>query len=76
MYKFLSGIKKEFLILVRDPAGLAILFIMPMFLIVVVTLTQENALKSIRGSQIKILFVDEDNSRLSKTIRQGLDTSG
>lgn len=59
----------------RDIAGLAILFIMPLFLIVVVTLTQENALKTIKGSQIRLLLIDEDNSPLSKTITEGLDTT-
>jgi len=34
MFKFFSACRKESLILVRDPAGLVLLFVMPMIMVV------------------------------------------
>ena len=37
MHKFLSAVRKEILFLLRDLPGLAILFLMPVLLVLVVT---------------------------------------
>lgn len=68
-------LKKEFLLLLRDIPGLIILFLMPVLLIFVVTLAQENALKS-QNSKTRILFVDELKSSFSVKLRANLDSSG
>lgn len=47
MKKILASITKEFLILIRDRAGLGILFLMPMILVFIMTFIQDAALKSI-----------------------------
>jgi len=76
MYRLFSGIRKEFLILIRDIPGLAILFFMPVLLIMIVTLAQQNALKSSKESKTDIVVVDLSGSPLSKTIKQNLESSG
>ena len=76
MAKLLSALRKEFLILVRDVPGLLILFIMPVLLILVVVVAQENAIRSSRESKTEIIFVDASQSPLSKAIEQTLDSSG
>ncbi len=76
MYRLLSALKKEFLILIRDIPGLAILFIMPVLLIMIVILAQQNALKSSKESKTDILFIDHAHSAFSKLLRQNLDSSG
>lgn len=53
--------------------GLAILFLMPLLLIIVITLTQKNALDSVNGSNIEILFIDNDNSTVGKIISESLE---
>lgn len=53
--------------------GLAILFLMPLLLIIVITLTQKNALDSVNGSNIEILFIDNDNSTVGKIISENLE---
>lgn len=73
--KLLSVIYKEFLILIRDIPGLALLFVMPAILIMVITLTQEKALSEMKQSKIDILFVDNDGGQLSKKIEKGLKDS-
>ena len=75
MRKLFSTIIKETLLLVRDIPGLTILFVMPVFLIIIITIFQENAFRRINESKITILFVDNDKSILSQTIEKGLKNS-
>ncbi len=75
MKKLGSITYKELLIIVRDMPGLLILFIMPMFLIFVVTLAQDKSLQNFSDSKIEVLFVDNDNSFLSESIAKGLEES-
>ncbi|WP_299242614.1 ABC transporter permease [uncultured Aquimarina sp.] len=70
MHRFLASIKKEFLLLLRDPGGLIILFIMPIILVVAITLIQDATFKSISSNSIEILLVDNDKGKLSSEIRK------
>lgn len=76
MYKLLSALRKETLILIRDVPGLLILFIMPVMLILVVIVAQENAVKSSKESKSEIIFVDNSHSTSAKAIEQSLVNSG
>ncbi len=76
MHRFFSSFTKEFLILIRDIPGLAILFIMPVLLIMIVTLAQKNALKSSKESKTDVLFIDHSHSVFSRLLQQNLDSSG
>ena len=75
MYKLLSATYKEFLLLKRDLGGLAILFIMPLVLVVTVTLIQDSSFKQINNVKIPILFVDNDKAEVSKQIIDNLKQS-
>jgi len=75
MRKLWFILNKEFLLLFRDIPGLIILFLMPVLLIFVVTLAQENALKS-QNSKTRILYVDEQKSPFSAKLHANLDSSG
>ncbi len=72
MLKLISSIYKEFLVLIRDRAGLAILFIMPLFLIIIMTLIQDATFKSIKEANISMILVNNDNDSLGAAIRKGL----
>ena len=76
MNKLFAEMRKEFWVLVRDIPGLTILFLMPMFMILVVTLTQESAFKEVSESKITILWNDNDTSQYGETIEKGLKESG
>lgn len=65
MFKLWMTIKKEFLLLIRDIGGLAILFVMPIFLVVTVTLIQNNTYENITNKKMEILFVDHDKGDIS-----------
>ena len=73
--KLLATIKKEILILIRDKVGLSILFIMPMILILVMTLIQDSAFKTINEKGIPIVLVDNDKDTLGVSIYKGLKNS-
>jgi len=72
MLRLISSIYKEFLVLIRDRAGLAILFIMPLFLIIIMTLIQDATFKSIKEANISMILVNNDNDSLGAAISNGL----
>lgn len=77
MRQLIAVIHKELLLLVRDRAGLLVLFVMPAVLVVVITLVQENALTSIGEGQTRILLIDGDGQALGRQIADTLkDTQG
>jgi ABC-2 type transport system permease protein len=77
MFKNLSAIRKEALILLRDKAGLAMLFIMPMSLIIISSLMQEFGWSAIsKDPPIKMLYVNDDRDTLGYQIEKGLRSSG
>ncbi len=73
--KLMAIIKKETLILLRDRIGLSILFIMPVILILVMTLIQDSAFKTINEKGIPIVFVNNDQDSLGNAIYRGLKNS-
>lgn len=75
IYKLYQSIYKEFLLLKRDLGGVIILFIMPLVLIIMVTLIQDNTLKNISNTKIPILLVDNDKGKVSKTVFENLQKS-
>ncbi len=73
--KALATIKKEFLLLVRDPGGLALIFLMPLALVIVMALIQDNTFRGFQETGIDVLFVDEDRNDLSAGIERSLQAS-
>jgi len=68
MYKLLASTHKELLLLTRDWGGVAILFIMPILLLLVITSIQDGTFKSIGDYKIPVILVDNDKDEVSKTI--------
>ena len=60
MISLLATMFKELLLLVRDRSGLLVLFVMPAVLVVVVSLVQENVLKSTGETAMDILVDKQD----------------
>lgn len=73
--KLLATVNKEILLLLRDKVGLSVLFIMPVALIIVMTLVQDSAFKTVNEKGIPIVFVNDDNDSLGYQIKQGLLTN-
>ena len=71
MRSITASIKKELLLLVRDKTGLLLLFLMPAVLVLVITLIQENVLKT----HVDILFMDQDQGRVAREVDRLLSTA-
>jgi ABC-2 type transport system permease protein len=72
--KFLSILKKDLLLLIRDWPGLAILFIMPAVLLIIITFAQENVMPS-KKSVFEVIIVNADSSVLGDNIVNDLANS-
>jgi ABC-2 type transport system permease protein len=72
MNHLFAVIIKELILLRRDRAGLAVLFIMPAVLVLVITLVHQNALSTIGEGRTAILFIDGDQDRLGSLIHTAL----
>ncbi|MDH3360422.1 MAG: ABC transporter permease [Desulfobulbaceae bacterium] len=70
--KLPAVIHKELLLLWRDRAGLLVLFVMPALLVVIITLVQENVLKSMGESNVQILFIDQDQHETGGELKKQL----
>ncbi|HEA19580.1 hypothetical protein LCGC14_1263800 [marine sediment metagenome] len=75
MHKLWASTYKEFLLLIRDIGGLAILFLMPLFLVITITLVQNDTFKTLKETKITILLVDNDQGDVSKNIQENLRNS-
>ena len=71
-----AEIKKEILLLLRDVGGLALLFFMPALLVVVMAYIQDAAFRVLSNDKVEVIWVDEDNSKISNSIKIELEASG
>lgn len=75
MHAFLATIRKDLKLLAKDPAALAILFLMPLVFILVMSLALGNLYNS-AGRQIAIAVVDEDRGAIGKELVRSLREAG
>ncbi|MEE4240725.1 MAG: ABC transporter permease [Desulfopila sp.] len=62
--KLYASIIKEMLLLLRDRAGMVLLFIMPAFLVIVITLIQDK----VTTTNVEVLFIDDDKGMVGRRI--------
>jgi ABC-2 type transport system permease protein len=72
MNRLVASIRKEILILVRDLAGLGLIFLMPVVLVLVMTLIQDASFRKLNETKITLLFLDDDRDTLGLRVKQGL----
>ena len=73
--KFKASTIKESLLLIRDRAGIAMLFIMPMMLILIMSLLQKSTLEKLEEQHIPVLVLNYDQDSLGSHIVDGLKQS-
>ncbi len=76
MIKILATIWKDWLLLRRDLAGMALLLIMPAIMIVVMAVIQDAPFRDYQEMQFDLLVADNDLGSLAKAIKQGLGEGG
>lgn len=65
MYKLFASIQKEIRLLLRDKAALAVMFLMPVLLVVVITSIQHASLKMINDNTVPMLVCNRDTGESS-----------
>ncbi len=72
----LTHIRKELLLLSRDRAGLLVLFVMPVLLVLVLTLVQDNVFRATGETATRALFINLDEGSQGEDLKQGLQSTG
>ena len=62
---------KDFLLLIRDKAGLALMFLMPLILVVLMAYLQDNALNTTE-SRVPLLLINADRDSLGNAVEKNL----
>lgn len=75
MKQFLAVLYKESLLISRDKAGLGLLFIMPVVFILIMSIAQDSAYKSLTEFGIPVIIVNNDNDSLGHYIEEGLNST-
>jgi ABC-2 type transport system permease protein len=76
MKQLLASIKKEFFILLNDKVGLALLFIMPVLLVLIITIVQDSAFKVVNENKFSLLIVNKDAGDYGDSLISLLEKSG
>ncbi|KAA0988961.1 ABC transporter permease [Dyadobacter aurulentus] len=76
MFKIFSSLRKEFLLLINDKTGLALMFLMPLLLVFIITIIQDSAYKMVNENQIPLLVVNHDQGREGAKLVKALTESG
>ncbi len=72
----LVNVKKELLLLSRDRGGLLVLFVMPMLLVLVLSLIQDNLFRATGETATRALFVNLDKGALGAELAAQLQATG
>lgn len=76
MYQVWAVILKELQLLRRDRGGLAVMFVMPVALVLIVCLVQDNILKTSGAGNVDVILLDDDHGDFSQRLYQQLIDQG
>jgi ABC-2 type transport system permease protein len=76
MYKLWATIKKDTRILLRDKIGIALMFVMPIILVVVVTSIQNSTFQLVGKNQLPILVMNNDTGQSSAQMIKAIGEIG
>jgi len=74
--KVLATFYKEFLLLIRDPGGMALIFIMPLALVIVMALVQDAPFRDYQELKLDVILVDLDADTLGTKVSRAFARSG
>lgn len=72
MSKIIAVLVKELRQLLRDRAGLLVLFVMPMALVLIMSLVQDSVMKATGESSLDVLWVDHDGGDYARRVAEQL----
>jgi len=75
MRTFFTLLYKDFLLLVRDAAGLCLMFLMPVALVLLMTFLQNNLMDTLSETKISALLLNSDHDTLGNAIEEEMKKS-
>jgi ABC-2 type transport system permease protein len=75
MRALLKLLYKDFLVIIRDRGGLAMLFLMPLTLVLIMTSLQDTTFRSLKESGVHLILLNNDNDSLGLAIGNELARS-
>ena len=76
MYKLWATVIKDIRILLRDKVGIALMFVMPIVLVVIVTSIQNSTFQLVSKNRLPMLVCNKDTGKLSLQLIQTIDRIG
>lgn len=76
MFKLFASIKKDWRILVRDKMGLALMFIMPIVLAIVIASVQNSTYELVNNKKIPLLILNKDTGNAARVLEASLEKGG
>lgn len=70
-----ASVWKEWLVLLRDRGGLALLFLMPAAMVVIMAIVQDAPFRDHLEQRMQILVLDQDQGEFSKALIAGIDST-
>lgn len=76
MGKLRASFRKEIRLLLSDTVGLLLIFLLPMFLVFVITIVQDSAFRMVNDNKISLLIVNKDRGPLGDSLDQMITRTG
>lgn len=76
MRRFLYLLYKDYLLLVRDVAGLLLMFLMPILLVILMSSLQDSTFNVVNDVHVPLLLVNKDKGELGNAIDKEITRSG
>jgi len=76
MNRFFSTLQKEFILLLRDLPGLAIMFLMPVAMITIMALIEDGPFREYQEIKIPMVLMNKDTGSIGRMIKKELNESG
>ncbi len=76
MLKLWAALVKEARLLLRDRVGLALMFVMPVVLVLVITSVQNSTFELVNDNKLTLLLVSSDSGTVSKEFIDGIHRLG
>jgi ABC-2 type transport system permease protein len=75
MRKFITLLYKDYLLLIRDVAGLCLMFLMPVVLVFLMTFLQNDIMGKVNETEISVLMLNMDKDTLGNSIERQISHS-
>src|SRR3954471_471799 len=76
MFKLWATIRKDVRVLLRDKVGIALMFVMPIILVIVVTSIQNSTFQLVNKNRLPILICNQDTGQSSKQLITAINKIG